>query len=241
MIATLEMFSTKGPEYLIILAYLAALVPFWLLLTRPGSAAAKRALRAAMDWFRVPDDVHVSRGHAWAAPHHGRVFRVGMDDLAKTMVGRPDAIELPAPGAKLDKGGLGWSLVVGGARIPMRSPVGGEVIAVNRALERDPALLSDAYGDGWLLEVRVPARRGALAELASGEKARVWMDEATEQLRLQMGGELGLVMQDGGTPVDGFGRHLGTGWPVRCAELFGTTDLVAPAGAAPAAEGERVS
>jgi glycine cleavage system H protein len=44
-------------------------------------------------------------------------------------------------------------------------PIGGEVVAVNQALEDDPALLNnDPYGDGWLMDVQ-PSDEGETAAL----------------------------------------------------------------------------
>ena len=36
------------------------------------------------------------------------------------------------------------------------SPISGEVIAINEALEEDPALVnSDPYGEGWMIRLRL--------------------------------------------------------------------------------------
>ncbi|PKN56426.1 MAG: hypothetical protein CVU56_16160 [Deltaproteobacteria bacterium HGW-Deltaproteobacteria-14] len=225
MLAIIEMFSTKGTEYLIILAYLAFLIPFWMLLNRSG--VVRRAARVVVDWFRVPDDVGFHPGHTWAARVGDRRVRVGLDDLAQAFVGSPEAITLPAAGTRLARGERGWSLTVDGRELPMLAPVDGEVVAVNREVLDDPSLLADAYGRGWLLEIEVPSKRAALKELLTGERARTWMAATVDALRARMGGELGPVMQDGGTPVSGFGRHLGPDWPALCGQLFQTTDLMA--------------
>jgi len=227
MLATLEMFATKGTEYLLIIAYLLALIPFWMLMSR--TFGGRRLARAVVDWFRVPDTVGFHPGHTWARRVGGTRVRVGIDDLAQAFVGTPESIHLPAVGEPMKRGERGWGLTVDGRELPMLSPVNGKVTAVNREVLDNPSLLADAYEGGWLLEVEVPSKRAALKELLKGESARAWMAATVQTLRTRMGGELGPVMQDGGTPVSGFGRQLGDDWPALCGQLFQTTELMAGA------------
>ena len=69
----------------------------------------------------------------------------------------------------------------------MLSPVDGVVVEINRGGVRDGQPIGDPYGT-WLVRVR-PTR------LADG-------------LRRRLSPELGLVHQDGGTPVHGLARRL---------------------------------
>ena len=239
MTAVIDMYATKGTEYILILAYLAILIPFWLILRGGSARRARRAARAVVEWFRIPDEVGFHPGHTWASRVAGNRVRVGVDDLAQAFVGAPEALTLPAIGTALSSGGRGWSLTLQGHEVPMLAPVSGTVVAVNREVLADPSLLADPYGRGWLLEVAVPSRKKALASLLTGESARAWTAATVDALRTHMGGELGPVMQDGGTPIAGFGRQLGPDWPTLCADLFGTTDLVAPAPAAAPPDEER--
>ena len=77
--------------------------------------------------------------------------KVGLDDFAQKLIGKVDAIELPAVGSRFAQGEKGWSLMVDSVPIPMLSPVDGEVVAVNHEVLRSPGILSrDPYGAGWL-------------------------------------------------------------------------------------------
>ena len=227
MIAVLDMYATKGIEYIVILAALAVLIPFWMVLTQRGRA--RRTLSPNVDWFRVPDAIGFHPGHTWAARVADGRVRLGVDDLAQAFVGAPDAITLPAVGARLTGEQSGWSFTVEGREIPMVAPLGGTVVAVNREVVADPTLLTDPYGRGWLIELEVPPRKKLLRGLLTGESARAWMAATVDALRARMGGELGPVMQDGGTPVAGFGRQLGSDWPVLCGQLFQCGEIVANA------------
>jgi CheY-like chemotaxis protein len=48
--------------------------------------------------FSIPGGVLISRGHCWAALSQDGSVKVGMDDFAKKLIGRVDALDLPNPG-----------------------------------------------------------------------------------------------------------------------------------------------
>ncbi len=208
-------FAAKGIEYLIVIGYLVLLIAFWRLLSRPQvgavvAAAGRTARRAMPGPFRVRDGVYYHQGHSWVMPEEGNVVRVGMDDFAMRLLGRPGSVQLPAVGTKLSQGDRGWAVGVGSKTIPVLSPVDGEVIAVNGDLDESPGLLSDEpYDDGWLMRVKVQSGRAARRNLLSGGLARAWMNATLEKLRQSPAGELGIVMPDGGIPMDGFAQVLG--------------------------------
>jgi glycine cleavage system H lipoate-binding protein len=212
----MDFLASKGIEYLLVLGYLAVLIPFWWVLmgARKREAAPAPARQAAAaprprGWFRVPQGLHYHLGHTWAAPEGGGVFRVGVDDFAQKLVGPPDAVRLPPPGTTLEQGERAWSLEAGGRRVALLSPVAGRVVAVNPALAGDPSLVSEEpYGRGWLMKVRVPRPEITLKNLLPWRVATAWMDDAAQALSARMSPELGTVLQDGGVPVAGIAREI---------------------------------
>jgi len=229
-LAVLEMFATKGIEYLIVIGYLLLLVPIWLLLTRTRAvehvrAASRAVARWALDWFRVPDGYLFHRGHTWAAPDEGEVVRVGLDDFAHALVGTPTRVLLPEPGQQLQQGEVAWKLDFDGHLVDMLSPITGEVVEVNAAVLASPDALHDPYGEGWLARVRLPKRGAGLTNLLAGALAKTWMGETVSAIRQRMSGDLGMAMQDGGAPVEGFVRHLSPDeWVNVAAEFFLTAE-----------------
>lgn len=213
---TVDLFATKGAEYLIVISYLVLLAAFWRFLWSPGrgQAAAARAAVPLGRWFALPEGRYFHQGHAWVAPERDDVMRVGMDDFAQKLLGRPAGFVFPDVGARLAPGERGWQVQVDGHAIPMVSPVGGEVVEVNQELLASPGLVNaDPYDRGWLLKIRVPDPAAASRNLLSGKLARAWMDGITERLREMRVGELGVVLPDGGFPVSGFARALSPeGW-----------------------------
>lgn len=209
-----DLFATKGIEYLIVIAYLVVLAGFWRLLARPEAAEADQPAAHAprhMDrgWFQVRDGFYFHQGHSWAKPEAENIVRVGMDCFALKLLGSPGAIDLPAVGQRLKQGEHGWVVEVDSRSIPMLSPVDGEVVEVNSKAQLEPERLpSDPYDEGWLMKVRVANSSASFKNLLTGALALSWLEGTLEQLRRMRAGELGIVMPDGGIPVDGFVRIL---------------------------------
>jgi glycine cleavage system H protein len=223
-----DIYATKGTEYLLVIAYLILLVATMkLLLPRlaraTGGARGRRTGRPA-PWFALAEGYFFHPAHSWAADEGDDVCTVGLDDFAAQLVGPPDRVDLPAVGTTMRQGEPGWRLRAGDRELAMVAPVGGTVVAVNRAVLDTPRLAAeDPYGQGWLLKVRAPERRASLRNLLSGDLAAAWMRFTAERLRRLPAGELGTVMPDGGLPVRGFGRQLAAEeWDAVAREFFRT-------------------
>lgn len=221
-----ELFATKGLEYAAVLVYLGFFVGFWRLLRNPegeetGSEAAPKVSPAGAGedpaggrggWFSLPQGFLFHQGHTWVRRDGEREVRVGMDEFTRKLLGPPASFSLPPVGAQLKQGDQGWAVEVDGKTIPILSPMDGEVVEVNPlALEAPREVLDQPYGqDGWLLKIRVreAESRTALANLLSGNLARAWIREVEERIRGMHSPELGLVLPDGGEPVDGLAQVL---------------------------------
>lgn len=206
----IDIYASKGIEYLIVIAFLAAFVVFASYLSRSARAAALVAPAQDVTRFRVPQGLFYHQGHSWLRPGPGPAGVVGLDDFAQKLVGRVDSLELPPVGTTLAQGAKGWSLVVDSVPIPMLSPVDGEVVEVNREVQRSPGLLrEDPYGKGWLLKVKSSRIGDDTRNLLSGKLARAWMETALEKLQPLHPEHPGPVLADGGLPVEGLARILG--------------------------------
>jgi glycine cleavage system H lipoate-binding protein len=226
---TLEMFATKGIEYLLVIGYLVLLVPMWLFLSRRTAveavAEATAKIRpAAATWFRLPDNAFFHPGHAWAMAEGDGVLRIGVDEFAQKLVGDPEALRLPETGTALRAGETGWELGIDDTSIAMLAPVAGEVVDVNaEAIDRPRLVAEDPYGEGWLMKVKVPRTETAVKNLLPSGSAAGWMSESVADLQRRMPDELGTVLQDGGEPVSGMARQIvGDDWPTLVAELLRT-------------------
>lgn len=208
-----DIFATKGIEYLLVISGLLAFALFWSFLDRPAVAvyrAVQNIVPAISNWFHLPGEgVYFHQGHSWAMPEGNNMVRVGIDDFAQKLVGKIDAIKFPPVGSAVTQGEKAWSLLVGSKSIEMLSPVDGKIVGINERLLNSPESISkDPYGQSWLMKVEVPKMTSNLKNLLSGRLARKWMEEVRENLLARMNYNLGAVSQDGGVPVDGIARNL---------------------------------
>jgi glycine cleavage system H protein len=109
-------------------------------------------------------DVRYTRDHEWIRPD-GDVGVVGITTYAQSQLGDVVYVELPAVGKQLEQGAEAAVVESVKAASEVYSPVAGEVVAVNDALEAAPAMVNeDAEGKGWFLKLKLadPKQLGAL-------------------------------------------------------------------------------
>jgi glycine cleavage system H protein len=100
-------------------------------------------------------DVKYTRDHEWIRLD-GDVGVVGITTYAQSQLGDVVYVELPAVGKQLEKGAEAAVVESVKAASEVYSPVGGEVVAINDALEASPATVNeDAEGKGWFLKLKL--------------------------------------------------------------------------------------
>ncbi len=206
-----DIFATKGVEYLLVIGFLLIFTFFWRFLSMPArrvKEAAERLVPVVHEWFSLPEEIYYHLGHSWAAPEGKHLVKVGMDDFAQKLVGKIDAIQLPGIGSTIHQGDKGWTLQVGSKTIDMLSPVDGKVVAINEKIVGQPEDINKYPYVNWLMKVESPRFGVNKNQLVSGNLAKRWMEEVREKLFAKMNYNLGMVYQDGGMLVDGMARHL---------------------------------
>ena len=106
---------------------------------------------------QVPDGLRYTSEHEYLKEaDEPDVFFVGITDYAQGELGDVVYVELPEPGdafAPMDPFG---TIEAVKAVSDLYCPVAGEIVAVNEALDDDPALVNtDPYGEGWMVKLRV--------------------------------------------------------------------------------------
>lgn len=206
-----DLFATKGIEYILVIGFLIAFIIYWKFLSRSPVQPVKLAskFRSGGEWFQLAKNVYYHPGHSWIKPENNSIARIGIDDFAQKLLGKPDSLILPEVNFHVEQGEVGWKIQTDEKLIDILSPVDGKVIAVNEEVLKSPELLEqDPYGKGWLLKVQLSRMKPNLRNLLSGKLAVAWMENTVRSLRQKMTGELGMVMQDGGLPVSGFARVI---------------------------------
>ncbi len=104
--------------------------------------------------LKLPDDVRYTEDHEWTRPEGDKV-RSGINDYAQDQLGDIVFVELPQVGDTFKKGEEFGTVESVKAVAELYMPIGGEVLAVNSALEDSPEMINkDPYQDGWMIEVK---------------------------------------------------------------------------------------
>jgi glycine cleavage system H protein len=105
------------------------------------------------DW-KTPDDVRYAESDEWVKIE-GDEVTVGLTDYAQDQLSDVVYVELPAVGDTLAKGDSYGVVESVKAASDMYMPLGGEITAVNEALEDTPELVNeDPYGKGWMIRIK---------------------------------------------------------------------------------------
>jgi glycine cleavage system H protein len=103
-----------------------------------------------------PIELKYARSHEWARLEDDGTVVVGITDHAQDSLGDIVYVELPDIGSEVDAGAEVAVVESVKAASDIYSPVSGEVVRVNSALEDEPELVnSSAYKDGWMFVVSV--------------------------------------------------------------------------------------
>lgn len=104
--------------------------------------------------LNLPDDIRYAEDHEWARLEGDNV-RVGLDDYAQDQLGDIVFVELPQVGDTFKQGEEFATVESVKAVCECYLPVGGEIIAVNTALEESPELVNNSpYDGGWFVEIK---------------------------------------------------------------------------------------
>src|ERR1700678_4465489 len=118
-----------------------------------------------------PATYRYTREHEWIEVE-GKTGKVGITDYAQNTLGDIVFVEMPKPGAKVEKGKVFGSVQSVKAVSDLYSPVTGTVLEVNEELATSPEKINaDAHG-AWLLKVEMaqPAEVDQLLDAAAYEK-----------------------------------------------------------------------
>jgi glycine cleavage system H protein len=104
-----------------------------------------------------PDGLLFSKEHEWVKLE-GDLGTIGITDYAQNALGDIVFVELPRVGQVVQPHGTIGVVESVKSVSDLFSPVGGEIVEVNAAVESDPAIVNrEPFGGGWLIKVRVPA------------------------------------------------------------------------------------
>ncbi len=105
--------------------------------------------------MEVREDLKYTKEHEWIHFEDDQAV-LGITDYAQHSLGDIVYIELPEPGATIDQGESLGTIESVKAVSELFSPVAGEVLDVNGALEDQPELVnSSPYKEGWIVKMKI--------------------------------------------------------------------------------------
>ncbi len=160
--------------------------------------------------YELPDTHFLHSGHTWAKVESSGDVHVGLDGVARGILGAVDRFELPERGARIRQGEPAFAAIQGGKRIEFVSPVDGVVRKVNEGINSDPQDSKRApYDKGWALEVEPYDLPGNLKKLRIGREAAGWLEKEVRSFAEFLNAhravpqEVGVTMPDGGVHTEG--------------------------------------
>lgn len=105
--------------------------------------------------LKYPKNLKYADSDEWVLIE-GDVATLGISDYAQDALNDIVYVEFPEIGDTIEKGDTFGSVESVKAASDLYSPVSGEVIEVNSALEDEPEVINaDPYGKGWMVKIRL--------------------------------------------------------------------------------------
>ena len=103
---------------------------------------------------KILDDLRYAESHEWVKLE-GDVATVGITDYAQHALGNIVYVDMPEVGDEVTQGEDFGAVESVKAASDLISPVSGEVIEINEALEDEPELVNQDAFSNWIMKVRV--------------------------------------------------------------------------------------
>ena len=126
-----------------------------------------------------PEDLKYMESHEWAR-REDDIAVVGITFYAQQEIQDVVYVELPEVGATIEQKNEFGVIESVKSAFDLYSPVSGEVIEINEALEDAPELVNeDPYGEGWMMKIKM-TNPEELNNMMTAEEYQV-MIEAEEE------------------------------------------------------------
>lgn len=123
-----------------------------------------------------PSEYLYTEEHEWLLVE-GDVCTLGITDYAQSELGDVVYFDPPEVGETFDAGETLGAIDSSKTSADIFTPVSGEVIEINEALDEAPEKVNeDPHGEGWLVKVRMSSK-DPLESLMSAEKYQSFVDE----------------------------------------------------------------
>lgn len=105
--------------------------------------------------MNVPANLKYSKDHEWCRIEGDTAF-IGITDFAQSQLGDIVFVDVPTVGETLSAEEVFGSIEAVKTVSDAFTPVSGEVLEFNPAVDADPAIVNrDPYGEGWIIKVKL--------------------------------------------------------------------------------------
>lgn len=156
--SSIDIFDTKGTEYLFVIGYLLILIIFWQVANKPiiTTKQIQKVLGSlSINLLRIPQGIFYNKNHTWAHLEESGAAKVGLDDFLLHVTGEVELSNLKNPGQMIEKGDLLTMIDQGGKQLKVYSPISGKILNTNSLVKEDNEILNkDPYDDGWIYKIK---------------------------------------------------------------------------------------
>jgi len=118
----------------------------------------------------LPDDLYYNvESNVWARKEADGTVTIGMTAYACALAGEVVAYTPKKVGRSVELNKSAATIESGKWVGPVKTPVAGEVVAINDAVSANPkSINADPYGNGWLVKIKPASWEGDAASLVTG-------------------------------------------------------------------------
>jgi len=209
--SVVDIFDTKGTEYLFVIGYLILFIVFTRVVSNPGKVLREIkevVTTLSVKILRIPQGIYFSKNHTWAHLGESGAARVGLDDFLPHVIGDLKLSGLKDPGQSIKKGELLAEIQQDGKVLKVYSPLSGEVLETNETLSESPEVIHvDPYEKGWIYQIKPSNWMKETSSCLLAEKATEWSQKELTRFKdfLSMGAmrkyssePAMMMLQDGG-------------------------------------------
>lgn len=131
----------------------------------------------------IPEDLYYDGEHDVWVRFEDDTFVLGMTDIAQSLAGRFLYAHIKEAGRHVEAGKSIATVESSKWVGPVRTPVAGEIVAINEKVEENPSLINKSpYNDGWVARLKCKDIAEAKSRLVTGKAAvEVYKKKIEEQ------------------------------------------------------------
>ncbi len=128
-----------------------------------------------VDQMKLDENAKYTKTHEWARIEDD-VIVIGISDFAQGLLKDIVYVELPSEGTTFQKGDKTADIESVKAVEELKTPVAGEIVAVNSVLEDSAeAINEDPFGEGWFIKIK-PSNPEELDEVMSPKEYEKYVE-----------------------------------------------------------------